>query len=170
MKRVVPAIVLAALSFGSAHAGLGAWSSEVEKDPFSGGQRVTVTNMTSFRSGVLIMCDSSEQGLVVRIIPGFAATEHLVGYEPHVEFAIDEKLLFGQAGETGSVGDNLAISQTKLTPQNALIFVGAFGKAKKQVAIKDGISDRPQLLTARGSTKSGADLAACMEKQTAPAQ
>lgn len=153
-----------------ASAGMASWTSEVEKDPFSGGQRVTVTNMTSFRSGVLIICDSAEQGLMVRIIPGFAAPEQLKGYEPHIEFAVDEKLLFGQGGETGSVGDNLAIAQTKLTPQNAQIFVSAFSKAKKQVAIKDGISDRPQLLSARGSTKAGSELSGCMEKQSSASQ
>lgn len=131
---------------------------------------MTVTNMTSFRSGVLIICDSSEQGLTVRIIPGFAASAELVGFEPQVEFAIDEKRIFGQAGETGSVGDNLAISQTKLLPENAKIFVEAFATAKKQVAIRDGISDRPHLMTARGSTKSGADLVACMKKQAVPTQ
>ncbi len=147
-------------------AGFGEWSSEVEKDPFSKGQRVTVNNMTSIRSGVLMICDSSEKGLTVRIIPGFAAVEKLAGYEPHVEFAVDETLLFGQGGETGSVGDNLAVAQVQLTPQNAKILVDAFTKAKKQVAIKDGISDRPHLMSSRGSTKSGAALTACMDKQS----
>ena len=42
--------------------------------------------------------------------------------------------------------------------------------AKRQIAVKDGISDRPYLLTASGSTKAGAALVKCMEGQKAASQ
>jgi hypothetical protein len=57
-----------------------------------------------------------------------------------------------------------------LTVDNAWLFVDAFDGARKQVAIKDGISDRPHLLTAAGSSKAGAALVKCMEGQKAASQ
>ncbi|MCJ7996661.1 hypothetical protein J5N58_06810 [Rhizobium cremeum] len=157
-------VSLAAFS-SAAWAGFDSWTAEVENDPFSGGQRVTVGISTSMRSGVVIICDSAEKGLMVRAVPGFAFDSDLAGFEPEVEFAIDGERLLGQAGETGAVGDNLAASQVMLSPENAKRFVDAFAAAKKQIAIKDGISDRPHLMPARGTTKSGQALLTCMGKQ-----
>lgn len=147
-------------------AGFQQWSVDSEEDPFSGGKRVTVDFMTSLRSGILIICDSAETGLLVRAIPGFAYESMLDAVTPEIEFAFDGTRLLGQAGETGSVGDNLAIAQTMLSKENSVSFTDAFAAAQKQIAIKDGISDRPHLLTARGSTKAGAALVDCMKSQS----
>jgi len=147
-------------------AGFQSWSVEVDNDPFSKGSRVTVDYMSSLRSGVLIICDTAEHGLSIRAIPGFTFTEQMRGYEPVMEFAIDGERLLGQKGVTGSVGDNLAAVETKLGSGDAEKFVDTFASAKRQVAVKDGISDRPYLLAARGSTKAGAALVKCMQRQT----
>jgi hypothetical protein len=165
MRTSILALTFLAITISSASAGLMEWSSDVEEDPFSGGIRVTVDFMSSLRSGVLIICDSSERGLLLRTIPGFTFEEGLSGFSPEIEIAIDGQRLLGQSGETGSVGDNLAVAQVQLTLENSRDFVKAFADANKQVAIKDGISDRPHLLTARGSTKAGAQLVKCMEAQ-----
>lgn len=166
MKSILLAMIAVAISYSSAVAGFQSWSADTEEDPFSGGKRVTVSFMSSVRSGVFVICDTAETGLMVRAIPGFAYEASLTGFAPEIEFAFDGERLFGQSGKTGAVGDNLAAAQTTLTTENAQSFVRAFAAAKKQIAIKDGISDRPHLLTARGSTKAGRALVGCMEAQT----
>lgn len=158
MKAILVGTALLAGSYSTAIAGFQTWSADTEADPFSGGKRVTVSFMNSLRSGVLVICDTAEAGLMVRAVPGFTFEESLREVTPEIEFAFDGQRLLGQSGETGAVGDNLAAAQTTLSKENAEAFVKAFASAKKQVAIKDGISDRPHLLTARGSTKAGQAL------------
>lgn len=165
MRRLLASTAAVLMAAAPAMAGFGQWSVETEEDPFSGGKRVTVDYSSSIRSGVIIICDTSEAGLMVRAIPGYAFEPVLAGATPEIEFAFDGKRLLGQSGETGAVGDNLAASQTTLSKENSQAFVEAFAAAKKQIAIKDGISDRPHLLTARGSTKAGAALVECMKSQ-----
>jgi hypothetical protein len=161
-------ILITCMSFltaTNAYALFDRWDTEVEDDPFSGGKRVTSTFMSSVRSGVLIICDSAEAGLTVRAIPGFEFDQSLSGLQPTVEFAVDGKRLLGETGSTGAVGNNLAISQVLLLRDKAQEFVDAFSKAQKQIAVKDGISDRPHLLAARGSTKAGEALTECIKLQ-----
>jgi hypothetical protein len=159
------ATIILLLSSVPALAGFESWTAESEDDPFSGGNRTTVDYTNSMRSGVLIICDTAQPGLMVRAVPGFALDSSLSGFTPEMEFAIDGTRVLGQSGHVGAVGDNLAASETQLSKENADTFVKAFAGAKKQIALKDGISDRPFLLTARGSTKAGAALVSCMAKQ-----
>nr|WP_316654854.1 hypothetical protein [uncultured Gellertiella sp.] len=165
MRKVIILFSMFALISSPVLAGFDSWSTETEKDPFSGGIRVTVDYSSSLRSGVVIFCDDAQSGIQVRMIPGFAYEPSLADVTPEIEFAIDGQRLLGQEGQTGSVGDNLAISETNLTGDNAKTFVSAFAQAKRQIAIKDGISDRPYLLTARHSKKAGEALVTCMESQ-----
>lgn len=165
MRALVLSIGLLAASVAPASAGFLEWNADVEEDPFSGGKRVTAGYMSSIRSGVVIICDTAEQGLMIRAIPGFAFDATLLGISPEIEVAIDGSRLLGQQGQTGSVGDNLAIAEVLLSVENSRTFVKAFAEAKKQIAVKDGISDRPHLFTARGSTKAGAALVKCMDGQ-----
>lgn len=165
MRALLSAVLVVALSSIPAMADYKQWSTEKEEDPFSGGKRLTVDYMTSSRSGVFVFCDTAEKGLTVRAIPGFATDPVLEGATPEIEFAFDGQRAFGQQGSTGAVGDNLAIAQVALSPENAKIFVDKFVAAKKQIAIKDGISDSPHLLAARGSTKAGEALVECMKLQ-----
>jgi hypothetical protein len=168
--RAVFMFLVAMFAAVPAHADFQRWSAETEEDPFSGGRRVTANFMSSLRSGVFIICDTAEQGLTVRAIPGFAHDPALESLSPEIEFAFDGKRLFGQTGRTGSVGDNLAAAETVLTVDNAWLFVEAFDGARKQIAVKDGISDRPHLLTAAGSSKAGAALVKCMQGQKPASQ
>lgn len=167
MSRLLAIALLASsiVAFPS-HAGFLAWSIEKESNPFSGGDSVVVSFSSSIRSGVIILCDTAEPGLRVRAIPGFDFDQRLTGFKPTLKFAFDGKLLFTAEGETGSVGNNLAASETKLLGEQAEQFVKAFAAAKKQIAIDDGIADKPHLLTAQGSTASGAAIVACIGKQS----
>lgn len=165
MRSVLFAVGVIAASVVPAYAGFDRWTAETEKDPFSGGKKVMVGYMSSLRSGILIKCDSAEQGISVRAIPGFAYVAALAGETPEVQFAIDGNLLFGEEGRTGSVGDNLAAVDVDLSGDKAEQFAKAFAAAKSQVAVKDGISDRPHLLKARGTSKAGAELVSCLSAQ-----
>ena len=149
----------------SALAGFDRWTTSVEKDPFSGGERVTVDMSTSIRSGIIIFCDTAENGVAVRAIPGFTFDDSLVGVSPKMEFAVDGERITGGTGQAGAVGDNLATAEVRLMRAAALQLVEAFAAAKNQIAVKDGISDRPYLLSVRGSTKAGVALQDCMSKQ-----
>jgi hypothetical protein len=166
-KRVCFSVFLLLSSASLGGAGLLQWSVDKQSDPFSGGDSVSVSFMSSFRSGVLLLCDSAHEGLTVRSIPGFDYDDKLDGFTPTVKFAFDGKLLFNTEGRVGKVGNNLAISEAELKGSQAKQFVDAFASAKKQTAIDDGISDKPQLLTANGSTASGAAILACISKQVA---
>lgn len=165
MRKWVLSVMFFVSIAAPAMAGFQQWSVDTEDDPFSGGKRVTVDFMSSIRSGVIVICDTAETGLMFRAIPGFVFDSRLEGLTPEIEFAIDGARLLGQTGKTGVVGDNLAAAQVMLTKENAESLVAAFATAKKQIAIKDGISDRPHLLTARGSTKASASLLTCMKLQ-----
>lgn len=164
-------IYLAAVSLfsvvTSANAGLLQWSAESEADPFTGGKKVTVDFMSTLRSGVVVFCDTSDVGIKVRAIPGFDYVDGLAGVSPTASFAIDGQKLLDADGSTGQVGNNLAAVDITLDGDKARQFVKAFAAAKKQVALKDGISDAPHLLTARGSTNAGKALAGCIEAQNA---
>ncbi|CAN7178310.1 hypothetical protein LJR251_000298 [Rhizobium rhizogenes] len=162
------AIFLCICSPLPSYAGFQSWSVDKDADPFSGGDRVSVSFMSSFRSGVFVMCDTAEKGLTVRAIPGFDYDGRIDGYTPTMKFAFDGKLLFEVIGTVRKVGNNLAASDAQLDSEKAKLFVEAFAIAKKQIAIDDGIADKPHLLTARGSTTSGDAIVACIKKQQAP--
>ncbi|MFC6447151.1 hypothetical protein [Shinella zoogloeoides] len=164
--RLITGLCALLLASGTpAIAGFNSWTAESEDDPFSGGNRTTVDYSNSVRSGVLIICDTAQPGLMVRAVPGFAFEAGLSDVTPEMEFAIDGAKILGQVGRVGAVGDNIAAAETQLSKENSEAFVKAFAAATKQIAIKDGISDRPFLLTARGSTKAGAALVKCMAGQ-----
>lgn len=160
---VAGAVLLAATNLAAAD--FLSWSADIENDPFSGGRKVVVNYMSSLRSGVFIFCDSAEPGVRVRAVPGWAYVADLALIEPTIEFAFDGQRLLGAKGSTGSVGDNLAAAEVTLQGEQARQFVEAFAAARKQVAIKDGISDQHHLLKATGSTRSGQQLSACLSRQ-----
>lgn len=166
MHRLAFATAALALLSTTANADFQRWSVEKDDDPFAKGERVTVGYMSSIRSGVYIFCEPDNPGLRVRAIPGFAYSAELMLASPEMSFAIDgDILLEGVSGSTGSVGDNLATAEGTMTKDDATTFLKAFGAAKKQVAIKDGISDRPHLLRASGSTKTAEALTKCLAAQ-----
>ena len=152
------------VSISAAHAGFDRWSSDVEDDPFSKGISVMVSNFSSVRSGAVVLCDTASRKLTVRNIPGFAYDSVLDGVQPEFSVAIDGEIILTQSGTTGSVGDHLAISEIELEGELADNFIKSFMAAKRQVAFKDGISQKPAIFSAKGSTASGKDLARCLSK------
>lgn len=165
IRRIAAAALALAGGIVPAAAGFQAWTAEVEDDPFSQARRVVVTFMDTLRSGALIFCESDGDGLRVRAVPGWAYNDDLDGYEPLLEFAIDGKRLGSASGVTGAVGDNQAVSEAELVGSMGRSFGRAFTSARRQIAIKDGISNRPLLFSAKGSTASGRALMDCLRAQ-----
>lgn len=158
------AIVCAIVGTTAAHAGGGRWTADVESDPFTKGTKVSLDYSAADNSGVAILCDTTQQGIAeIRAVPGYAYAPILKGKSPRVAVAVDGNILFELSGYTGSVGDNLAAVGGFMTAEQAREFAEAFTAAKKQIAIKDGISDRPYLLTTAGSTASGKALLSCLD-------
>ena len=150
-------------------AGVQRWTYEKESDPFSGGIKVTASHTISRRSIVFVFCDTAEKGLELRSLAGWEATPDLYSRKPEVAVAIDGKILLeGVKGSAGACGENIACVSSRLDYKNSLTLLDAFKVAKKQIAIKDGISDRPFLLSARGSTKTAKALLKCLKKQDHP--
>jgi hypothetical protein len=157
-------IVLFVFFSTSASADFQRWSAEKEPDPFTKGEKVVVDFMSSIRSGVFIMCDTTQPGLQIRAIPGFTFDSSLEGMNPEMKIAIDGELLLTKIGQTGMLGDNLAAATMWLDDFDAKRFIEAFAASKKQIAIQDGIADKPHLMKASGSTKSAQALQSCLEK------
>ena len=162
--RISLSIITMALGISSAHADFDRWSVVKDADPFTKGETVAIDYSSSMRSGVLILCDTSNSFISMRVIPGFVYVPILEGAKPEMKFAIDGQVIVEATGRTGMVGDNLAIAEIEFSDADSKKFVDSFIACKKQVAIQDGISDKPHLLSARGSTKAGEALKACLEK------
>ena len=163
------ATALALIAVQPALADFNRWSTETETDPFTKGTTISVNYTISMRSVVYMFCDTSRAGLmVVRLVPGFEYSDDLKDYKPEMEIAIDgDYLLKVSTGKTGSVGANLASADFAVFGEDMRKIVDAMKVAKKQIAIKDGISDRPYLLSARGSTSAATKLEACVQKPPA---
>ncbi|KGF71178.1 hypothetical protein LL06_00875 [Hoeflea sp. BAL378] len=159
------AVALFAMSCGSAHAGFDQWTYEKTSDPFSGGEKVEVDYSTSMRSGIFITCDTAGNGLDVRAIAGWEYDPALKAMKPAGKFAFDGEVLFGAEGVTGAFGPNIAGVQFDLAAKDAAAFSAAMKSARSQIAVQDGISNKPHLLTARGSTKAGDELLKCLSTQ-----
>lgn len=147
------------------------WTYDVEKDPFSSGQRLTISYSTSQRSGVFVFCDTSKDGIELRPIAGWhldhATLTKLNATEIKASIAVDGKILVEDTpSNAGICGDAIACTSILLDKRTANKLVDAFIEARKQIAIKDGISDRPHLLTARGSTKAARELKKCLYLQS----
>jgi len=167
MKYISLITVFLALGAFHANAGFERWSAETEKDPFSGGEKVIVDYAMTLRSAVIMFCDTSESGIEIRVVPGYVYDPEMAAYEPQMEFAIDgERIEFPTVkGSVAVVGDNLAAISVALNKDQGIKIVNAFAEAQRQIAIKDGMSDRPHLLRASGSTKAGQAIVGCVGKQ-----
>lgn len=151
-----------------ANAAFDRWSAETETDPFSGGKKIIVDYAMSARSAVLLFCDTTESGIEIRVVPGYVYEPRMADFRPVMEFAIDGARLSINvpAARVAMVGDSLTAISLRLSPEAARAIVSAFAKAGKQIAIRDGMSDRPHFLRATGSTKAGQAIADCVEKQS----
>ena len=163
MRFTYLSVLMFAFWSSVANAGFDRWTFDVKSDPFSGGEMVIANLSTSVRSGILLMCETKKAAIKVRAVPGYAFTPDMEGQQSVMEFAIDGRRLFSQGAIIGSVGDNQAAIEAIISKANALEFATKFAEAKEQIAIKDGISDRPYLLPVRGSTAAGTALLRCLE-------
>ncbi|MTH61517.1 hypothetical protein [Paracoccus litorisediminis] len=153
IARYFPAVVLTLTVLSApAIAGFKTWTAEVEDDPFSGNSQVTVEYAMSVRSGVLVMC--SGLSMHIKVVPGYEYT----GKQPmqgELKIAVDGSVLEftdDPVLSAGSVGQNLNAIEAVFDFENARLVAKAFSGAKKQIAIKDTMSDQPILLKATGST------------------
>lgn len=154
------------VQFSLAYAGFERWTSQVENNPFTGGTDVTVLYNLSARSQVSLSCDSAENGVNLVAIPGWEMTSSIDGFEPSMKIAVDGNIILsGLIAQIGAFGENLAGAYITLTKEDAVKLTEAFVTAQKQIAIEDGMSTKPFLMSARGSTASALKLKQCYEAQ-----
>ena len=167
MRQFVSAVLLSSAFVVPAAAGFDRWSIEKERDPFSGGEKITANNMSSLRSGMFVMCDTADSGLTVRAIAGWDATPAIVGKVAVSALAVDGDVLIENIFSIGGAyGANIAGVDAIISGVDVEKFLTAMIEAQRQIAFQDGISNGPMLLSARGSTASGRALKACIEKQS----
>lgn len=137
----------------------------VVKDPFTRGHRVHVEYPISDRSAVAILCDTSQSGLTLRLIPGFPISDELKRLAPETAVAIDDVVLFSHTGVMYVISDNLAMVQASLELSKARQLVTAMAGAKSQIAFKDGISSTNHLLGVDGAANASSVLLGCLTMQ-----
>ena len=168
-SRFFSFLILVLFAATSAEAGWKKWSSEVKTDPFTGGEKVFLGFSPSTNSSLSVKCDTSKTGIEVRSIPGWRGDNSLIDSKPTIKLAIDGDLLFIGQTITTSVGlyggDYLIGISAMLDQGQSEEFIARFVKAKRQIAMDDGMSTGPIITTARGSTKSGRALIKCLGKQ-----
>lgn len=156
---------LIAMASAPAEAGFDRWSAETKYDPFTKGEQVTVSYMDSMRSGAAIICDAASSEVMIRVVPGYAFEQVMIDDTPKMAVAFDDVIMDLGTGEATSVGDNFAAVQVKVDLFTANRFSRLFRDAKRQIAFKDGMSERPMIMTARGSGRAGNDLARCIQER-----
>ena len=163
--KVFGGIIVLLLNVSVANAGFDSWTADTNDDPFKGGEVVTASYVRSARSGVFVECNSTSGTVILKAIAGWAYQPGLELIKPDVKYAIDGNVveITGEAA-TGAYGDNIAGISVNFEKIEARKLVESFARAKKQIAINDGISDSPFLLSARGSTAAGKKLIACIDK------
>jgi hypothetical protein len=138
------------------------WSAEVESDPFTGGNNVSATYLMSVRSGAFIECDSATHELTFKVVAGWEYETSIADYVPTIDIAIDGKIFGSYEGKTGAYGSNIAGVFFKLSGEKAVDLLRAIAGSQKQIAVRDGISDGPHLMSAKGSTAAGKKLLSCI--------
>lgn len=99
-------------------------------------------------------------------IPGYEASADTLLFEPIVRFAIDgEIILSNLSAKVSAFGANLAGVVIKLTKEDADKFTDGLLSAQRQIALEDGLSSKPFLLTARGSTAAAKKIKQCYQAQ-----
>lgn len=170
--RSLSVILITLFSATNSNADFQRWSSEVDSDPFTGGEKVFVSFSRSINSNLAIKCDTSKPGIEILTIPGWKGDESLRYETPTIQLAIDKELLFEGQEISSSIGlygqNNLAGISAHLTAEQSEEFIVKFASARSQIAMKDGRSNGPMITTARGSTKASGALTKCLGKQNFP--
>ena len=150
----------------SAHAGFQRWTASVKNNPFSGGKDVSVLYIVNANSQIQIVCDSAKQGIRMTVIPGYEASPAALSRSPTVRIAVDGEIILSKlVGMVNTFGANLAGVSVELTKSAADTMTAAFVSARRQIAIEDGMSNGPHLLTARGSTAAARKVQQCYRAQ-----
>jgi hypothetical protein len=169
VTRILVIAITTFLMVGSANAGWKKWSSDVKTDPFTKGEKVFLGFSLSTSSSLIVRCDTSQTGIEVRAIPGWRGDNSLLDRKPEVKLAIDGDLLFTNQKIDTNVnlygGDYLVGISAMLNRRQSEEFIARFVKAKRQIAMDDGMSTGPTITTARGSTRAGRALIKCLGKQ-----
>jgi len=164
--RFIILLISYGLFVSKAVAGFDRWSTEIESNPFSGGKDVNVLFVVSRSAQVQVRCDSTSSGLQIVAIPGFELPVDLQNEIVEIKLAVDGDVVVGdQSAVVSAFGANLAGVVIALNKNLSGSFTKAMITAKRQIAISDGISSKPFLLNARGSTKAGKALDQCLEVQ-----
>lgn len=166
MKTIALGLILSIASINTAHAGFEKWTTTAKNNPFSGGVDVSVLYNVSCDGHIQVRCDSGEQGITIVAIPGYEANDNVLLYEPDIKIAIDGKIILTDiSASVGAFGANLVGVIVKLTKQNADKLTDGFLSAQRQIAFEDGLSSKPFLLTARGSTAAAKKIKQCYQAQ-----
>lgn len=148
------------------HAEYMSWSvASITSDPFTKGTQIYAEFATSQRSAVGIFCDTAQEGLGLRVVPGFPISDELRELTPEVAAAVDGHVLFAQRGVMYVVGDNLAMVQAPLDIVQSWRLLTAMSGARSQIAFKDGFSASNHLLSTEGAGYVGATVMGCLLRQ-----
>lgn len=165
--RVIFTVIAIACMATPAKADFQRWSAEVEENPFSGGTNVVLNYSLALRTQVQVNCDSSGDGIELIAIPGYEYTSDMALFFPTVKLAVDGEIIInGVVSDVGAFGANQAGVKAQLNKEQAEKLTSAFVSAKRQIAVEDGMSSKPFLLTARGSTAAAQKLRLCYEAQS----
>lgn len=166
MKPILVAATILMSSINSANAGFRSWSYEIKQNPFSGGIDVAVLYSLTERTQVQVSCDSGKSGIKIVAIPGYEMTERMRSLRPKTRIAVDGEIILSEMeGNVRSFGANKAGIIIELTKKDAVALTNAFIAAQRQIAIEDGMSARPFLLSAKGSTAAAKKIKQCYDAQ-----
>ncbi|MEP2945906.1 MAG: hypothetical protein ABJN11_16060 [Lentilitoribacter sp.] len=164
--RLLATALLFYLTTNIAYAGFERWTTTAKNNPFSGGVDVSVLYNVSRDAQVQVQCDSGEQGITIVAIPGYEVTGGVLSLEPAVNIAIDGEIILSDVkARISAFGANLVGIVIKLEKQNADKLTDGFLSAQSQIALDDGISTKPFLLTAKGSTSAAKKVKQCYQAQ-----
>lgn len=166
MRTILLGFTLIFATITTANAGFERWTAETKKNPFSGGVDVSVLYNLNRDAQIQVNCDSAKQGITITAIPGYEASSDSLAFKPTIRFAVDGEIILSDiAARTAAYGANLLGVVIELTKENADKFTDGLLSAKRQIAIEDGMSTEPFLLTAKGSTAAAQKVKQCYQAQ-----
>ncbi|MCB8835964.1 hypothetical protein [Aurantimonas sp. VKM B-3413] len=153
----------------AAHAGFQRWDVEIEEDPFDNLGKLTMMNLDSIKTGMLIMCDEKSDAIIVRWASSFpydqAAPPELADLPFSLAFDTGER--HDSTADIALLGTGNMGFDTVFRGDEARQILTSFAGARSKIYVKIGNND-PSAFTARGST-AGAEraLAYCFTKPPA---
>lgn len=166
LKLITTTLAATVMMTSVAQAGFGRWTIETKRDPFAQSDKVTADYHLSRRSAVFIQCDTSKSGLTVKLIAGWRDDRGSVpGSVQTSAVAMDDKIVLNFVSQGATFGNLIAGVYAELSAEDSDKLIDAMINARQSMGFKDGISNGPLLVKARGSTKAGQSLQTCLSKQ-----